>query len=176
MNKITTKFRTLGRLLGWVSISFGIAIAMSQMANAWIVENNNPAQSQVWRERGEVSMDWDYYDGKQEFGHRLYCGGNEEICGLGKGIDATIAIYPGPDTTKRYRLVYPPVHVPPYGILIFFPGHYSVSDNEALPNTNTFIPFGTPQCQHLEVMSGFAIGWVIEEMAQCDALPFPARI
>ena len=40
MNKITTKFRTLGRLSVWVSISFGIAIATSQTANAWKAINN----------------------------------------------------------------------------------------------------------------------------------------
>ena len=175
MNKITTKLRTIGRLLGWVSLSFGIVIAMSQMANAFIIVNRNEGQSQVWWDKNP--NDWFgkvFYDGKQEFGHHIWCGGTDKKCGSGKGIDLQIVIYP--TDSNRYRIEYPLIYVPPFGILEFYKWGYYVSDNEAIPSTIPIL-HGEAECWHLVPQGDPNGAWAYDKvpLADCDPFNFPAR-
>ena len=174
MNKITTKLRTIGRLSVWVSLSFGIVIAMSQMANAFIIVNRNEGQSQVWwdKDPNDYMTGKVLYDSQQEFGHHIWCGGTDRKCGSGKGIDLRIVIYP--TDSSVYQIRYPTIYVPPFGILEFYKWGYYVSDNEAIPSTIP-IPYGDAMCYTLEDMSTFAFAWVKVPLADCDPFNFPAR-
>ena len=188
MNKITTKFRTLGRLSVWVSISFGIAIATSQTANAWKAINNidnNVYFLNCWSNpigipyRGICPKPSRYisYDGEMALGHTLSCGQDQTSCGAGQGQD----IYVEVRLVGAVRLLYPYVHVPPHGVVSFSPGFYTTSDDELYPSIWP-LPMPSPICQQwTKVVSQdepdtFAHIWVEIGQFLCDQAPDRHRV
>ena len=185
MNKITTKFRTLGRLSVWVSISFGIAIATSQTANAWQAINNidnnvyflncssyfaNMTGAHCHNDRHIES-----YDGEMALGHVLSCGQYQKECGAGQGQDIYVAV----PLVGAVRLLYPSVHVPPNGVVSFSPGFYTTSDDELNPSQDQ-IPMQSPICQRwmLHAVYGKRIyKWIDQKnKSVCDQAPDRHRV
>ena len=147
MNKITTKLRKLGRLLGWVSLSFGMAIATSQTASAWLAVNYI-ANDVLFLNCADIncsSLDkGGRFDGMMRLGHIVSCGQNEARCGKSQGMDMHVAIvdpiYP------KFRLLYPSVYIPPHGIVQFSGGQYTTSLDEYQPSSEAvadLFSFGT---------------------------------
>ena len=187
MNKITTKFRTLGRLSVWVSISFGIAIATSQTANAWEAINN--IDNNVYFltcstdniKHGVCANSYMDHDGEMALGHVLSCGQDQEECGAGQGQD----IYVEVRLVGAVRLLYPSVHVPPNGVVSFSPGFYTTSDDELFPSI-VQIPSQSPLCQkwtHCSLnKTGFEgcyyaqYSWINQPTRVCDQAPDRGRV
>ena len=140
MNKITTKLRILMRLSVWVSISFGIAIATSQTANAWQAINNIDDNVYFISSTGRADLPLcapqtypqcaHHHNGKLALGHTVSCGQDERICGAGHGQDIFVDV----PLVGALRLLYPAVHVPPHGVVSFSPGFYTTSDDELHPS------------------------------------------
>ena len=191
MNKITTKFRTLGRLSVWVSISFGIAIATSQTANAWQAINNIDNNvyfltcSSIFPTsyNGSLCYNTDYftgyedYDGEMALGHTLSCGQDQKKCGAGHGQDLFVAV----PLVGAVRLLYPAVHVPPHGVVIFSPRFYTTSDDELFPSI-VQIPTGQSFCQKwswekcIYPYNDYNHCWVNADDTLCDQAPDRHRV
>ena len=72
------------RLSVWVSISFGIAIATSQTANAWQAINN--IDNNVYFYWTQASKEHKaHYDGELALGHTVSCDADSKWCGRGTG-------------------------------------------------------------------------------------------
>ena len=162
MNKITTKLRTLGRLSVWVSISFGIAIATSQTANAWKAINNIDDNIYITRRTDSGYAEFNH-DGELALGHTVSCGQDSNWCGSGKGQDIFVTV----PLVGAVRLQYPAVHVPPNGVVIFGPGYYTTSDDELYPS-NVQIPMPTPICQQYYWTLAYLWRWLDRDMSLCD--------
>ena len=167
------------RLSVWVSISFGIAIATSQTANAWQAINNidnnvyflncsspyaNPSSQCSY----EASEGVRKYDGEMALGHVLSCGQDHWKCGAGHGQDLFVAV----PLVGALRLLYPSVHVPPNGVVSFSPGFYTTSDDELYPSTDQ-IPMPKPVCQSwtkiYKPVNDYQYEWVDEPTPlRCD--------
>ena len=171
------------RLSVWVSISFGIAIATSQMANAFIIVNRNEGQSKAFWVKDPEAFDWSKgliafksVDEKFEYGHRISCGGTESRCGSGEGVWIRIAIYPHDNVL--YRLIYPWIYMPPFGIIEYYKWGYYLSGNENIPSTAAkFFTEGMQQCQTrvdipYPLPSSF---WANAPMEKCNLFTFPAN-
>jgi len=189
MNKITTKFRTLGRLSVWVSISFGIAIATSQMANAWQAINNidnnvyfltcspNETFNGSLCYNTDLLVGYEDYDGEMALGHTLSCGQDQKKCGAGHGQDIFVAV----PLVGAMRLLYPAVHVPPHGVVSFSPGFYTTSADEQKPSI-VQIPTQQPFCQKwteksCDGMIRFGCHfWVDADDTLCDQAPDRHRV
>ena len=140
------------RLSVWVSISFGIAIATSQTANAWKAINNidnnvyflNCSYQSTHPYPGICPKKSAYisYDGEMALGHTLSCGQDQTSCGAGHGQDIYVAV----PLVGAVRLLYPYVHVPPHGVVSFSPGFYTASDDDLYPSIWP-IPKPSPICQ-----------------------------
>lgn len=163
MNKIITKLRTLGRLLVWVSLSFGMAIATSQTANAWRVKNGIDDDVYFIKAGDSTTCDseaahadglrCDYHDGSMSIGETMSCMALTIECGWDEGQDIMLMVpLDGP-----VRLVYPPVHVTPHGELRFERSQsggleYTLITHGTTPaSSDTHIPLGPPICQEYKV-------------------------
>jgi hypothetical protein len=167
MNKIITKLRTLARLLVWVSLSFGMAIATTQTANAWQVTNGIDDDIQFIHEpskpRSHMTPSATTDDSVIEriaaayttdplpIGETVSCMALTIECGWDQGQDLTLIVpLDGP-----LRLRYPPVHIPPYGKYVFHPSAVQGQDLRAttiepspdLNPTLRSIELGQPVCQ-----------------------------
>ena len=174
MNKITTKFRTLGRLSVWGTIAFGIAIATSQTANAWQAINN--IDNNVYFYYYKTTQTDQYnYDGELALGHTVSCGQDERRCGSGKGQDIYVAV----PLVGAVRLLYPAVHVPPHGVVSFSPGFYTTSADERNPSQDQ-IPMQSPMCQRWMAYDGWyttSFSWIDQENTSvCDQAPDRHRV
>ncbi len=198
MNKIITKLRTLGRLLVWVSLSFGMAIATTQTANAWQVTNGIDDDIQFIHEPSKPrshmtpSATTDdsvidriaaaYTTDPLPIGETVSCMALTIECGWDQGQDLTLIVpLDGP-----LRLRYPPVHVPPYGKYVFhaLPNgldyeHIQVSTPEVFP-TEAQIDLGQPVCQRFQPThrpdlfipfntgNVFYMAWLVTPYAECQ--------
>ena len=147
MSKVTTKLRKLGRLLGWVSLSFGMAIATSQTASAWLAVNyiaNDVEFLNCAVIDCRLLDKGGRFDGMMRLGHIVSCGQNEARCGNSQGMDMHVAIvdpiYP------KFRLLYPSVYIPPHGIVQFSGGQYTTSLDEYQPSAEV-VSMPSPRCQ-----------------------------
>ena len=187
MNKITTKFRTLGRLSVWGTIAFGIAIATSQTANAWQAINNidnnvyflecSKATWIPFRQFCSYPHSYQSYDGEMALGHVLSCGQDSVFCGAGHGQDINVAV----PLVGALRLLYPAVHVPPHGVVSFTPGFYTTSDDELYPSIWP-IPMPSPICQQWtkivepKYQEDYIHIWVEIGQFLCDQAPDRHRV
>ena len=186
MNKITTKLRTLGRLSVWVSISFGIAIATSQTANAWQAINNidynvyflTCSKSALLPEQTCPNANtYEFYDGEMALGHTLSCGQDLTKCGAGHGQDIFVAV----PLVGAVRLLYPSVHVPPNGVVSFSQGIYIWARDENNPNAQP-IAMQPPICQKWTQVSPsypimvYPFMWIEHDMSLCDQAPDRHRV
>ena len=178
------------RLSVWVSISFGIAIATSQMANAWKAINNIDNNvyfltcSSIFPTsyNGSLCYNTDYftgyedYDGEMALGHTLSCGAYQKECGSGHGQDIFVAV----PLDGALRLLYPAVYVPPYGVVSFSPGSYTTSDLEEYPAQLGSIPMPSPVCQRYMLVSQYNFqniyGWKAQPQSLCDQAPDRHRV
>ena len=172
------------RLSVWVSISFGIAIATSQTANAWKAINNIDnnvyflACSSYANSSYLCPYDFEYedYDGEMALGHTLSCGAYQKECGSGHGQDIFVAV----PLDGALRLLYPAVYVPPYGVVSFSPGSYTTSDLEEYPAQLGSIPMPSPVCQRYMLVSQYNFqniyGWKAQPQSLCDQAPDRHRV
>ena len=176
------------RLSVWVSISFGIAIATSQTANAWKAINNTDnnvyflnCSSKPIRipYRGICPKPSAYisYDGEMALGHTLSCGQDQKKCGAGHGQDIFVAV----PLVGAVRLLYPAVHVPPHGVVSFSPRFHTTSDDEQKPSI-VQIPTEQPFCQKWSwekcryPYNDFNHCWVNADDTLCDQAPDRHRV
>ena len=140
------------RLSVWVTISFGIAIATSQTANAWKAINNIDDNvyflncNYVGHGGGcSNPRKYNQYDGEMKLGHPLSCGQDQKECGAGKGQDIYVAV----PLAGKVRLLYPPVYVNPHGMVLFKREGYITANDEHDPNiaNGTVRDYRPPSCQ-----------------------------
>ena len=172
MNKIITKLRTLGRLLVWVSLSFGMAIATTQTANAWQLTNGIEDDIQFIHEPSKprshmtpsattddsvidrIATTDDsvidriaaaYTTDPLPIGETVSCMALTIECGWDQGQDLTLIVpLDGP-----LRLRYPPVHIPPYGKYVFHPS--AVQSQHLLATTIEPSPDLNPTLRSIEL-------------------------
>ena len=175
------------RLSVWVSISFGIAIATSQTANAWQAINNiddnvyflecSKATWIPFRQFCSYPHSYQSYDGEMALGHVLSCGQDSVFCGAGHGQDINVAV----PLVGALRLLYPAVHVPPHGVVSFTPGFYTTSDDELYPSIWP-IPMPSPICQQWtkivepKYQEDYIHIWVEIGQFLCDQAPDRHRV
>ena len=179
------------RLSVWVSISFGIAIATSQTANAWQAINNIDNNvyfltcSSIFPTsyNGSLCYNTDYftgyedYDGEMALGHTLSCGQDLTKCGAGHGQDIFVAV----PLVGAVRLLYPSVHVPPNGVVSFSQGIYIWARDENNPNAQP-IAMQPPICQKWTQVSPsypimvYPFMWIEHDMSLCDQAPDRHRV
>ena len=78
MKTLTSKIMTIKRLLGGLCLLVGIAIATSQTANAWQIQNNYEEGMGIWC--GNCAF-FGFFDQKPVALHEIvYCDGAEAGC------------------------------------------------------------------------------------------------
>ena len=164
------------RLSVWVSISFGIAIATSQTANAWKAINN--IDDNIYITKRTDSGYWEFnHDGELALGHTVSCGQDRIECRNGPdevGQDLSVEV----PLVGAVRLQYPAVYVHPHGIVIFSPGFYTTSDDELYPSI-VQIPMQPPKClkwtRKCSTCTSFF--WLtLDTTALCDQAPDRHRV
>ena len=97
MNKITTKLRIIRRLVGWLTLSVGMAIATSQTANAWVLVNESltaPNDIAIVNEGSNVPSFWHLFQFPWQMlgGSQKSCDGATNSCGGGEGLVLNVEI------------------------------------------------------------------------------------
>jgi len=97
MNKITTQLRIIRRLVGWLTLSVGMAIATSQTANAWVLVNESlTAHNDIVtvNQGSNVPGIWYIFQFPWEIlgGSQKACDGATSSCGGGEGLVLNVEI------------------------------------------------------------------------------------
>ena len=123
---------TIKRLLGWLCLLVGIAIATSQTANAWQIQNN--FLDGITIDCGNCGSFIRFSQKDVKLGEIVYCDGAEEGCRgdtAADGYGALVIIYLyAKNPSQPGCIMEIPDHIKPQGKIVFNANSYSVYNNE----------------------------------------------
>lgn len=131
MKTLTSKIMTIKRLLGGLCLLVGIAIATSQTANAWQIQNNYEEGMGIWC--GNCAFFGFFYQKPVALHEIVYCDGAEAGCrgdSAADGYGAQLNIDYYGHFMENCSFVIPD-HIKPQGKIVFNKLSYTVWDNES---------------------------------------------